>query len=59
MAAIIEMHIFQFRSVHFSYIFLEICIEIQPVFAAIHRKFCKVCDEKWQNYNNFKLILST
>ena len=34
-------------------------IEIQPVFAVIHRRFCKVCAEKWQNYNIFKLILST
>ena len=25
----------------------------------IHHRFCKVCVEKWQNYNIFKLILST
>ena len=27
----------------------------QPAFAVIHRKFCKVCGEKWQNYI-FKVI---
>ena len=30
-------------------------IEILPVFAVIHLRFCKVCAEKWQNYNILKI----
>ena len=33
-------------------------IEIQPVCAVIHLRFCKVCAEKWQIYNISKLSLS-
>ena len=34
-------------------------IEIQPVFAVIQCRLCKVYAGKWQNYITLKLILST